>query len=758
MANAHKVRIIARLRPRIEGEVDDGAIQVCHPTDNSSSSTSFSTPGTSYISVPNPRDPTELFKYPFSSCYDQASTQEEVFERDVLPLMDVVYSGVTVTIFAYGVTSSGKTHTMQGTKAQPGVIPRAVTTLFERRNAYPQYQTSLSVSYMEIYKDEVYDLLVNRENAPKLPVRECDGQVFVANLSSIPIVNEEEFDGIYTEATKNRSVGATNLNRASSRSHAVLTIEVKMLDPVRNTTLTGKLNLVDLAGSENNKMTGNDHTRMQESSAINKSLSVLGKVVHALNSGQSRIPYRESKLTRILQDALGGSSLGLLICNLAPGVKFRSDTVNTLKFATQTKKIENKPVVNEQENRPVVKPHFAALNIHRPPQQPVTVKAIATQPTAPAPPPTTLEQPPIPIRRGRPSLVPVPRPRVSRVSSAFAFQPMTAPLMQIPEGIATSQSTGSGFSGLGLTEEEINERISKAVEVEVARRLEEREREREREVKEKEKEERASVEASSGSGSGTPSRRRSRTRSKSRSPRKEEAKPLPPGVLTPLLKRHKDMDNELQARLQELEKKYERGDKEAKLVAALSPVSKKKTGRAYVALARAHSEKGDLQVALDLYRKAETYVPDNIKLKERIIEIEWAVKNERPFVPSPKRTKNKKTKAERKLEKKKQSSRDAVEEGGEEEEKENPLSDDQMDVDEVATSLFGQFGVEITNAGVGAGSGCSPNKRRLEEDDLEEGGGGGTPAKRAKVVVVYGSDDEEPLAAPTKKGKRKLLV
>ncbi|KAL0068316.1 hypothetical protein AAF712_004703 [Marasmius tenuissimus] len=748
MSNAHKVRIIARLRPRIEGEVDDGAIQVCHPADNSSSSTSFSTPGTSYISVPNPRDPTELFKYPFSSCYDQASTQEEVFERDVLPLMDIVYSGVTVTIFAYGVTSSGKTHTMQGTKAQPGVIPRAVTTLFERRNAYPQYQTSLSVSYMEIYKDEVYDLLVNRENAPKLPVRECDGQVFVANLSSIPIVNEEVFDGIYTEATKNRSVGATNLNRASSRSHAVLTIEVKMLDPVRNTTLTGKLNLVDLAGSENNKMTGNDHTRMQESSAINKSLSVLGKVVHALNSGQSRIPYRESKLTRILQDALGGSSLGLLICNLAPGVRFRSDTVNTLKFATQTKKIENKPVVNEQENRPVVKPHFAALNIHRPPQQPVTVKAIATQPTAPAPPP--LEERPIPIRRGRPSLVP----------------PMTAPLMQIPEGIATSQSTGSGFSGLGLTEEEINERISKAVEVEVARRLEEREREREvarmKEGEERAAAERASVEASSGSGSGTPSRRRSRTRSKSRSPRKEEAKPLPPGVLTPLLKRHKDMDNELQARLQELEKN-ERGDKEAKLVAALSPVSKKKTGRAYVALARAHSEKGDLQVALDLYRKAETYVPDNIKLKERIIEIEWAVKNERPFVPSPKRTKNKKTKAERKLEKKsgrdRDRERDGAEEEGEEEEKENPPSDDQMDVDEVATSLFGQFGVEITNAGVGAGAGSSPNKRRLEDDDdLEEQG---TPAKRAKMntkVVVYGSDDEEPLAAPTKKGKRKLLV
>ncbi|KAG7085767.1 hypothetical protein E1B28_003308 [Marasmius oreades] len=755
MANAHKVRIVARLRPRIDGEVDDGAIQVCHPSDNTSSSfSSASGAGASYISVPNPRDPTELFKYPFSSCYDQTSTQEELFENDVSPLMNVVYEGVTVTIFAYGVTSSGKTHTMQGTKGQPGVIPRAVASLFNKRSEYPQFQTSLTVSYMEIYKDEVYDLLVERDNAPKLPVRENhEGMVFVANLSSISISNADEFDAIYGQATKNRSVGATNLNRASSRSHAVLTIEITMLDAINNKTRIGKLNLVDLAGSENNKITGNDQIRMQESSAINKSLSVLGKVVHALNIGQSRIPYRESKLTRILQDALGGKSVGLLICNLAPGVKFRTDTVNTLKFATQTKKIENKPVVNEQDNRPAVKPHFAALNvILRPPQQPAKALIVPSEPTqsfAPHPQPQMLVNLP---RRGRPSLVP--RPRVSRVSSAF--QPMTAPLMQIPEGIVTSHSMNGGSSFQGMTEAEINERISKAVEAEVARRLEERERARAKEEEERVAERSASNTLPEVSGADTPSRRRS-TRSKSRSPRKEDAQPLPPGLLTPLLKRHKDMDNELQSRLQELERKYEHGDKEAKLVAALSPVSRKKTGRAWVALARAQSEKGDLQVALDLYRKAETYVPGNVKLKERIIEIEWAVKNERPFVPSPKRPK--KTKAERRKEKK------CREKEREVEEKENPLSDDQMDVDEIAATLSGTFGAEITNA-VGDGTpeeninqsrSSSPAKRRRSEQDsdLEHA----TPAKRAKTkVVVYGSDDEEPLAAPVRKGKRKLLA
>jgi kinesin family member 22 len=133
----------------------------------------------------------------------------------------------------------------------------------------------------------------------------------------------------FSKALKSRSVGATNLNSHSSRSHAILCISVTRV--FEETTITGVVNLVDLAGSENNKLTGNDPARMLESSAINKSLSVLGQVVHALNSGHSRIPYRDSKLTRILQDALGGNAVGLLICNLAPGTKFRTDTLNTLK-------------------------------------------------------------------------------------------------------------------------------------------------------------------------------------------------------------------------------------------------------------------------------------------------------------------------------------------------------------------------------------------------------------------------------------------
>ncbi|PFH48968.1 hypothetical protein AMATHDRAFT_5329 [Amanita thiersii Skay4041] len=592
---SHKVRIAARLRPRIQGEVDDESVQVHRASDDGTDQ--------SFITVVNPRDTTQIFKFPFSSCYGKDSTQEEIFENDVRPLLDVVYNGVTVTIFAYGVTSSGKTHTMQGTRAEPGVIPRVVRVLFDMMKHHSRYNISFSVSYMEIYKDEVYDLLVNRENAPKLPVRENDaGMVFVANLTSLPIASVEEFDSIYNRASKHRSVGATNLNRASSRSHAVLTIEVAMLDSADNKTLTGKINLVDLAGSENNKLTGNDPSRMAESAAINKSLSVLGQVVHALNQGASRIPYRNSKLTRLLQDALGGSSVGLLICNIAPGIKFRQDTLNTLNFAVRTKNVENKPVVNERDNRPQPKPHFAAVATQPAPLKPA---AIALPQASTSNNPLTIPSKP------RASRV----PRASCVGTANTFQSFSlngnGSSLNRRRGTRlqnerVEESDNSTSMGIMLTEKEIDERISKMVEAEVARRLEERLKEKEREEEERRQKEQEQRAEASGSSQRSPSKR-------------GQDVSLPSGILTPLLKKHTDLDNELKLRLQELERRLDRGNKELQLADVLSPTSRKKTGRAYVALARAHSEKGDLQVALDLYRKAETYVPDNIKLKERWI-------------------------------------------------------------------------------------------------------------------------------------------
>ncbi|KAI0349857.1 kinesin-domain-containing protein [Trametes cingulata] len=658
-----RVKIAARLRPPIPGEQHDNAIRVVRSSSGSA------------IVVDNPRDPSQSFNYPFTSCYDESSAQEDIFDNDVKPLIDLAFSGMTVTIFAYGVTSSGKTHTMQGTQHHPGIIPRAVQDIFSR-TGLQSVSTSLAVSYMEIYKDEVYDLLVDRDTAVKLPIRENEaGKVFVANLSVLPLHTMDDFERAFSHANKQRSVGSTNLNAVSSRSHAILTLHITVTDPLNNTTLSGKLNLVDLAGSENNKLTGNDASRMAESAAINKSLSVLGQVVHALNQGASRIPYRNSKLTRILQDALGGNSVGLLICNLAPGIKFRQDTLNTLNFAVRTKNIQNKPVVDQRVN--------AAAG----------PSLVSMQPTSSAP----TRSIPVPEHTTSTRL-PGPRPsRVPRISNAtsggprtsLAFSSLHAPSVKVEEKVATVPPH--------LTEEEINARIAKAVELEVARRLAEREQQR------REEEEAAAAAAASHSVS-------------MQDEQASSLQSLPPGLLTPLLKARQSHDEELKQRLEELESKFERGNRESHLADVLSPISRKKTGRAYVALARSHTQKNNLQVALELYRKAEAYVPDNVKLKERIMEIEWAVKNDRPFDHSPKKPRGTRSKRERTKSGKGKHKLTSAHAREDEEE------DDDDDCASGKENVGSADGVEA--------SGSAKRRRRIESGKGEPG----TPPKKRRLV------------------------
>ncbi|KAJ9120907.1 hypothetical protein QFC22_002842 [Naganishia vaughanmartiniae] len=205
----------------------------------------------------------------------------------------------------------------------------------------------ISFSYVEILMEEIFDLLVPRNVSKKLDVRtNVAGENVIPDLTKMSISSASEFEALYQSAALTRKTASTKLNSNSSRSHAILTIYVETSDLQSQETFLGKICLVDLAGSEDNNLTGNDPTRMRESAAINRSLTTLGSVVEALNSKASRIPYRDSKLTRILQDALGGSSIGMLICNLAPGDKFAKEALRTLKFATRTREIENKPVVN----------------------------------------------------------------------------------------------------------------------------------------------------------------------------------------------------------------------------------------------------------------------------------------------------------------------------------------------------------------------------------------------------------------------------
>ncbi|KAJ3872808.1 P-loop containing nucleoside triphosphate hydrolase protein [Lentinula edodes] len=353
-----RVRVIARLRPPLPGEVcDDGVRVVSHvhrggekeKENVNDTQPSDLAPGILILKDPSSSSLTQQTQhYPFHSAYTPHDASAALFERDVFPLLSNVLGGSTVTIFAYGVTSSGKTHTMQG---EDGIIGMVVDELFKGGG-----DLDISMSYLELYLDAPYDLLVPPTQRRKLQILSTVSRgtnpnpknttfghtIHLPHLSTHPISSVAEFHNLYQRGVRHRSTGATLLNSGSSRSHAVLTFYVGA---------KGKLHLLDLAGSENNNLTGNDPQRMRESAAINTSLSALGQVVGALNekSGGSgaRIPYRSSNLTRLLSDALGGTSLALLIVCLAPGIKFRGDLVRSVN--------NHAPLIGiEETHRPIV--------------------------------------------------------------------------------------------------------------------------------------------------------------------------------------------------------------------------------------------------------------------------------------------------------------------------------------------------------------------------------------------------------------------
>ncbi|KAJ1813318.1 hypothetical protein LPJ56_005205, partial [Coemansia sp. RSA 2599] len=318
-------------------------------------------------------------KFNFDSCYGPKVGQETIYKADVRPLVETVFSGMSATVFCYGVTGAGKTHTIQGSETDPGIIPRALEQIFmhKKRDAYDY---DVRVSYYEIYKEAVFDLFKPRDSSGSsgLPIREdANRKIFVAGLSEKRISSYEHFDSLYQKACGNRRTASTKLNNHSSRSHAILTVQVQWKDDIGSgKTWCGRLHLIDLAGSEDNRRTENGKDRMAESSAINRSLFVLGQVVEALNTGASRIPYRDSKMTRILQDSLGGDSLGMMIVNVSPGEAFLQDTHNTLNFATKSREVVNKPVAHE-----VVEQRWTAadrLQHHRGMGRPTRSAVVAT--------------------------------------------------------------------------------------------------------------------------------------------------------------------------------------------------------------------------------------------------------------------------------------------------------------------------------------------------------------------------------------------
>ena len=287
------------------------------------------------------------------------------------PHLKSLFQGYDVTIFAYGVTGTGKTHTMRGglKLADRGVIPRLLSGIFRRgkkimKESDGSTTVNVSLSYYEIYNDKVFDLLEPPEmRTPSgLPLRaEANGRTVVANLSERSCEDLRDFEKMYIEANNNRVTAATKLNAHSSRSHAVLRVKLTQTSAdgtVRESTASA----IDLAGSEDNRRTDNDKERLVESAAINKSLFVLSQCVDAIMRGDKRIPYRESKMTRVL--SLGqNNGITVMFLNLAPVRSYHLDTLSSLNVSSRAKRIEVREIENEVVFKQFPRPASTAATV-----------------------------------------------------------------------------------------------------------------------------------------------------------------------------------------------------------------------------------------------------------------------------------------------------------------------------------------------------------------------------------------------------------
>uniref|UniRef100_A0A668U2G8 Kinesin-like protein n=1 Tax=Oreochromis aureus TaxID=47969 RepID=A0A668U2G8_OREAU len=301
----------------------------------------------------NPHEPPKTFT--FDTVFGPDSKQLDVYNLTARPIIDSVLEGYNGTIFAYGQTGTGKTFTMEGVRAVPGlrgIIPNSFAHIFGHiAKAEGDTRFLVRVSYLEIYNEEVRDLL-GKDQMQRLEVKERpDVGVYIKDLSGYVVNNADDMDRIMTLGHKNRSVGATNMNEHSSRSHAIFTITIecseKGVDGNQHVRM-GKLHLVDLAGSERQGKTGATGQRLKEATKINLSLSTLGNVISALVDGKStHVPYRNSKLTRLLQDSLGGNSKTMMCANIGPADYNYDETISTLRYANRAKNIKNKARINE---------------------------------------------------------------------------------------------------------------------------------------------------------------------------------------------------------------------------------------------------------------------------------------------------------------------------------------------------------------------------------------------------------------------------
>ncbi|KAL2194204.1 P-loop containing nucleoside triphosphate hydrolase protein [Corynascus similis CBS 632.67] len=591
------VRVVARIRPLLEKELEKDVIVRADRVEDGKPLT--------LVKIPSPKNGAEEFSFAFNSVYEQSTSQEELFTAEVAPHMKALFQGLDVTIFAYGVTGTGKTHTMRGglRLAERGVIPRLLSNVFRRgkkimKDTNGATTVVVALSYYEIYNDKVYDLLEPPEKRTPagLPLREKDGKTIVVGLSERSCDDLKDFERLYIEANNNRVTASTKLNAHSSRSHAILRVKVTQMtgDTVKESTASA----IDLAGSEDNRRTDNGKERLVESAAINKSLFVLSQCIDAISRGDKRIPYRESKMTRIL--SLGqNNGITVMILNLAPIRSYHLDTLSSLNVSSRAKRIEVREIENEivykqpprtnsglgsaTVQRQPLRPLNNAHNVHtgalaaktadkaEKPDKPVKAFAVYTdkKPAAPtravAAPAANTSVPRQPLQSKRPSEISDSLPRPSKLA-----RPTTQSLLRPPQPVNTVAS-----NHITITPDQIEAMVEKKVAEILAARA-----------------------AEAAAAAGT-------------SPQPQPAlasEPTVTAAAAPV-----EISEEVKRRLEALERRIEsesRGDSAAD--------DSRSEGLRLLLQARRAKEYGDDAGALRLYEKALLYFPGQAKLLGKI--------------------------------------------------------------------------------------------------------------------------------------------
>mmetsp|Transcript_20429 Transcript_20429/g.36638 ORF Transcript_20429/g.36638 Transcript_20429/m.36638 type:complete len:1280 (-) Transcript_20429:40-3879(-) len=327
------IRVFARIRPRVAREKDDQeAVRrrdafclECEAKDKKSP----------------PKD------YNFDAVFDERSTQEDVF-ADCRSLIGSTVDGFNVTVFAYGQTGAGKTHTMYGSEAMPGLVPRAADELFMVVGRYAHdCQSKVLVSMFELYRDDLIDLLwtktKDKKTPPSLDVKkDSRGTVKVENSVEAEVKTPAELLKAISDGQNRRHVAATKMNADSSRSHLICIVTIESINSKTKQVSVGKLTLCDLAGSERLKKSEVSGEQLKEAQSINKSLTALGDVIEALTKQSKHIPYRNHRLTQLLSDSLGGNAKTLMFVNCSPAIGNLDETSAALSYAVRAKNIVNK--------------------------------------------------------------------------------------------------------------------------------------------------------------------------------------------------------------------------------------------------------------------------------------------------------------------------------------------------------------------------------------------------------------------------------